>query len=52
MRSAAQAGTLTDEKIDRLSDAFLKLHARMDELKSAFGLECEDLDLGPLGDLM
>ena len=49
-----EAGTLTDEEIDRLGDAFMKLDARMDELKSAFGLEGEDLnlDLGPLGDLM
>jgi hypothetical protein len=46
-------GTLTDEQIERLGLALLKLNHRMDELKAIFGLTDEDLniDLGPLGRL-
>ncbi|HVX39002.1 MAG TPA: gas vesicle protein K [Gemmatimonadaceae bacterium] len=46
-------GTLSDEEVERLGLALLKLNARMDELKSVFGLTDEDLniDLGPLGRL-
>lgn len=46
-------GTLTDEEIERLGLALLKLSQRMDELKSTFDLTDEDLniDLGPLGRL-
>ena len=46
-------GTLTDEEIERLGMALLKLNGRMDELKALFGLTDEDLniDLGPLGRL-
>ena len=49
-----EAGSLSDDEIERLGETFLKLDARMDELKIAFGLEGEDLNLnlGPLGDLM
>jgi len=48
------AGTLTDEEIDRMGDTFMKLAERMDELKAHFGLRDEDLnlDLGPLGTLL
>ena len=47
-------GTLTDEQIDRLGETFMKLEARMQELKAHFELEDRDLNLnlGPLGDLM
>jgi Gas vesicle protein K len=47
-------GDLTDEEIERLGDTFMKLNARMDELKAHFGLEDRDLNLnlGPLGDLL
>ena len=47
------AGTLTDDEIERLGRTFLALRDRMDELKEAFGLSDEDLnlDLGPLGRL-
>ena len=43
--------TLTDEEVERLGLALLKLSERMDELKATFGLTDEDLniDLGPLG---
>lgn len=47
-------GSLTDEEIERLGQAFMRLDERMAELKLAFGLENEELNLnlGPLGDLM
>lgn len=46
-------GTLSEEEVERLGLALLKLNGRMDELKSVFGLTDEDLniDLGPLGRL-
>src|SRR5438874_8358112 len=46
-------GTLSDEQIEQLGLALLKLSERMDELKATFGLTDEDLniDLGPLGRL-
>jgi hypothetical protein len=46
-------GTLSDEQIERLGLALLKLNERMEELKATFGLTDEDLniDLGPLGRL-
>jgi hypothetical protein len=46
-------GTLSDEEIERLGLALLKLNHRMGELKATFGLTDEDLniDLGPLGRL-
>jgi hypothetical protein len=49
-----EAGSLTDEEIERLGQAFLKLETKMQELKQEFGLGDEDLNLhlGPLGDLM
>ncbi len=47
-------GSLNDDEIERLGDTFMKLDIRMDELKEAFGLAGEELNLnlGPLGDLM
>lgn len=49
-----EAGSLSDDEIERLGLTFMKLDERMAELKTAFGLENEELnlDLGPLGDLM
>jgi hypothetical protein len=49
-----EGGTLDDEEIERLGRTFLALASRMEELKDAFGLSDEDLnlDLGPLGNLM
>ena len=46
-------GTLSDEEVERLGLALLKLNGRMQELKDVFGLSDEDLeiDLGPLGKL-
>jgi hypothetical protein len=49
-----EAGSLSDEEIERLGQTFMKLDTRMEELKQIFGLEDEELNLhlGPLGDLM
>lgn len=49
-----EAGSLTDEQIERLGETFLKLEEKMAELKATFGLRDQDLNLslGPLGDLM
>ena len=49
-----EAGSLSDEEIERLGQTFIKLQERMDDLKEIFGLQDEDLNLnlGPLGDLM
>jgi hypothetical protein len=46
-------GTLSEEEVERLGLALLKLNHRMDELKAIFDLTDEDLniDLGPLGRL-
>jgi hypothetical protein len=47
------SGSLSPEEIERLGIALLRLNERMHELKAAFGLRDEDLDidLGPLGRL-
>jgi Gas vesicle protein K len=47
-------GNLTDEEIERLGNAFMRLNNKMDDLKKQFELTDEDLnlDLGPLGRLM
>ena len=44
-------GELSDEEVERLGLTLLKLNDRMEQLKGAFGLTDEDLqiDLGPLG---
>jgi hypothetical protein len=47
-------GSLPPEKVEQLGETFMLLEQRMQELKDAFGLEDEDLnlDLGPLGRLI
>jgi Gas vesicle protein K len=49
-----EAGSLTEEQIERMGETFRRLSSRMEELKRAFGLEGEDLtiNLGPVGDLL
>jgi hypothetical protein len=44
------AGNLTDEEIERLGNALMKLEEKMSELKRVFGLSDEDLNLklGPV----
>jgi hypothetical protein len=48
-----EGGSLTDEEIERLGLAFMRMEEKLEEIKLAFGLEHEDLNLnlGPLGDL-
>jgi len=47
-------GSLTADEIERLGETFMLLEERMEELKEAFEIEDEDLnlDLGPLGRLI
>src|SRR5204862_6007198 len=49
-----EQGTLTDDEIERLGQTFMLLEERMEELKTAFGLEDSELNLnlGPLGSLL
>ncbi|WP_081410946.1 gas vesicle protein K [Desulfotruncus alcoholivorax] len=49
-----ERGTLTDEEIEKVGLTLMKLEEKLEELKIAFGLEGEELniDLGPLGNLM
>lgn len=49
-----EGGTLSDDEVERLGLAFLRLRDTMDELKRTFGLEDADLDLdlGPLSRLL
>ena len=49
-----EGGSLSEEEIERLGRTFMALADRMEELKEAFGLEGEELNinLGPLGDLL
>lgn len=46
-------GGLTEEEVEKLGLAMLRLHKRMEDMKEVFGLADEDLqvDLGPLGRL-
>jgi hypothetical protein len=48
------AGSLSDEEVERLGRALMALEDRMGELKETFGFDDEDLnlDLGPLGKLL
>jgi hypothetical protein len=48
-----EAGSLTDEQIERLGLTLMKQAQEIDRLRKEFGLEEEDLniDLGPLGQL-
>lgn len=48
------AGTLSDEQVERLGRTLMLLADRMEELKAEFGLRDRDLnlDLGPLGRLL
>lgn len=45
---------LTEEQIERMGTALHRLEQKMDEMKTAFGLAGEDLniDLGPLGKVL
>ena len=49
-----EGGDLSPEQIEELGVALMKLEAKLQELKTQFGLEDEDLnlDLGPIGRLI
>ena len=48
------AGSLTEDQVERMGETFLKLDQKMSELRTAFGLKREDLNvsLGPIRDLL
>jgi hypothetical protein len=48
------AGSLSDDEVERMGETFLKLDERMTELRRAFGLEQEELNLslGPIRNLL
>ena len=48
------AGSLSDDEVERMGETFLKLDRRMEELRTTFGLEREDLNLslGSISDLL
>jgi hypothetical protein len=48
------AGSLTEDQIERMGDTFLKLERKMAELKATLGVGDDDLtiSLGPLRDLI
>lgn len=48
------AGSLSEDEVERMGETFLKLDRKMAELKAAFGLQDEDLNLslGPIRNLM
>ena len=48
------AGSLSEDEVERLGETFLKLDRRMTELRAVFGLEAEDLSLslGSIHDLI
>src|SRR5215212_38910 len=49
-----EAGSVTDDEIERMGETFLRLERKMTELKATFGLQDDDLNLnlGPIGDLV
>lgn len=49
-----EGGRLSDEEVERVGLALMRLQERLEEIKTVFGLEGEDLniDLGPLGRLL
>ena len=49
-----EAGSLSNEEIERIGETMMRLENKIKELKKIFGLKDEELNinLGPLGDLM
>jgi len=49
-----EAGSLTDEQIERMGETFMRIEQKMVQMRTAFGLDEEDLSLslGPLRDLI
>src|SRR5437868_5101371 len=48
-----EGGSLTDEQVEAMGQALMKLEQKINELGASFGLRPEDLnlELGPLGNL-
>ena len=48
------AGSLSEDEVERMGETFLALDRKMTELRTVFGLKREDLDLrlGPIRDLL
>jgi hypothetical protein len=48
------AGSLSEDEVERMGETFLKLDQKMTELKTTFGLQGEDLNLslGPIRNLL
>lgn len=48
------AGSLSDDEVERMGETFLKLDRRMEELTAAFGVERDELNLslGAIRDLL
>lgn len=48
------AGSLSEDEVERMGETFLQLDKKMAELKTAFGLDGEDLNLslGPIRNLL
>lgn len=49
-----EGGSLSDEEVERVGLALLKLEEKIHDLAAVFGLQPEELNisLGPLGDLL
>lgn len=49
-----EGGTLSEQEIEDMGLALMRLQQRLDEIRTVFGLDTEDLnlDLGPLGRLL
>lgn len=49
-----EGGSLTDDQVENMGEALMKLEAKVRELSEHFGLSPADLnlDLGPLGNLL
>ncbi|HSB74197.1 MAG TPA: gas vesicle protein K [Terriglobales bacterium] len=49
-----EGGSITDQEIENMGEALMKLEAKIQELAGLFGLTMADLnlDLGPLGNLL
>jgi Gas vesicle protein K len=54
LRRVEEDESLTDEQVERLGVALMRLDAALERLKDHFGLSADDLniDLGPLGTLL
>ena len=47
-----EAGSLSDEELERLGTTLMRLEQRMEELKAHFKIDDLNIDLGPLGKLL